>query len=157
MEPTASLIQAVQNRHLTSMKALLAFLLWVLLEPVVVALMQTVQNRTKCARKGQVKIGTRVLIEPPAGECGRGAQAGMMQEGSTRARPAHRLTLHVPYLLNLDFVSGRICSKIAGAPSRSDSARSASLRTIQVTIRAPIRRVASHTKGLRRSANLYEM
>ena len=35
-----------------------------LLEPVVAIFPQRVQDRTKCTRKGQVKIGTRMLIEP---------------------------------------------------------------------------------------------
>ncbi|ERI05791.1 hypothetical protein HMPREF9069_00677 [Atopobium sp. oral taxon 810 str. F0209] len=37
------------------------------LEPVVFPLMQTVQNRTKCARKALIKIAARVLFEPDVG------------------------------------------------------------------------------------------
>ncbi len=48
------------------MKALLAFLLWVLLEPVVVTLMQAVQKRTKRLKNAQIKIVARMLIEPDA-------------------------------------------------------------------------------------------
>ena len=39
-----------------------------LLELVVVTFSQRVQKRTKCARKGQVKIGARALIEPDVGK-----------------------------------------------------------------------------------------
>ncbi|ERI04716.1 hypothetical protein HMPREF9069_01288, partial [Atopobium sp. oral taxon 810 str. F0209] len=39
-----------------------------LIEPVVATFPQRVQDRTKCARKGQVKIDARVLLEPDVGE-----------------------------------------------------------------------------------------
>ena len=40
----------------------------VLIEPVVATFPQRVQDRTKCARKGQVKIDARVLLEPDVDE-----------------------------------------------------------------------------------------